>query len=395
MRASWCGSGEWGWRWGALEGCEGIVVAGFGGVGGVEHLDVAVVASRIESAVSDGIFDGAIVFVLMGAVGISAVGGEGSDIAKQSCEFFGDDIPQLELAYTGCIDECSAVGQIEPLRSGGGMFSFLVVLADFLDWLVESEFDRIEDGGFADAALSDDDADASAGQSLEVFDAPALGGADHPDGVTHLGIVTQEWLEGAWVDEIAFVDADACVDLVLFSSSEDTIDEIGFEIGLSGAGDDEQLIDIGSHDVPSIFAGPAEFGSSRFDSEDPSLFRPMGFDLDAVAGDNDVSLLGGEVFEDSSHSAAEDASIVGLCNGLEAVNSEDGSCERAVATSDLVSDGAVSCQIAFAADALRADGIDFIAGFVVFLGKVASSGLPLMSFSKLESMFVGFLGGHQ
>jgi hypothetical protein len=201
-------------------------------------------------------------------------------------------------------------------------------------------------------------------------------------------------LEGAWVDEIAFVDADACVDLVLFGSGEDAIDEMGLEIGLSGAGDNEQLIDIGDHDVPSILAGPAEFGSSGFDFEDPSLFRPMGFDFDSVAGDNDVSLVGGEVLEDASHGAAEDASIVGFCDGLEAVDSEDGSSESAVAA-DLISDGAVSCQIAFAADALRADGIDFIAGFVVFLGKVASPGLPLVSFSKLESMFVGFVGGHQ
>jgi hypothetical protein len=167
------------------------------------------------------------------------------------------------------------------------------------------------------------------------------------------------------------------------------------------------LVDICRHHVSAVFAGAAEFGSPRFDFEDPALISSVRFDFDSIAGDDDMPLLGRQILQDASDRAAKDAFVVGSNDGFEPVDSNNRSFEAALGGFEVdalervcgwivhsTSNGSSPGQFPFAADALGANGIDILLGFAVLAGQVAASRLTLMSFAKLDSMFIGFLGGH-
>jgi hypothetical protein len=56
-------------------------------------LTVAVIPAGVELAVCDGIFDGAIIFVGMGAVRKAAVINVGAQVAKETGDLFGNHVP--------------------------------------------------------------------------------------------------------------------------------------------------------------------------------------------------------------------------------------------------------------------------------------------------------------
>ena len=180
------------------------------------------------------------------------------------------------------------------------MFSLLVLRADGLNALVESWCDGVEDGGFSDTALTDDDTDPIFGKIFEPIDTPAAGSADEDDGVSQLGIGTDQGLKGDRIDQVAFVDADRGIEMVLFGGSENPIDQIGFDRRFCGAGDDEELIDIGDDHVPTFLARAAQFRAAVLDTNNPALVGSVGFDIDAIAGDHNMALLGGEILKNAS-----------------------------------------------------------------------------------------------
>jgi hypothetical protein len=56
----------------------------------------------------------------------------------------------------------------------------------------------------------------------------------------------------------------------------------------------------------------------------------MRFDFDAIASDDDVTLLGGNTFQDSADGTSQDSTVIGLCDRFQAVNANDGAFEGSV-----------------------------------------------------------------
>ncbi len=67
----------------------------------------------------------------------------------------------------------------------------------------------------------------------------------------------------------------------------------GFRVRLGGAGDDQQLVDVGDEDVLPAAGGAAEHGLARLDPLDDALVGLDGPKHDTIAGGHDVALVGG------------------------------------------------------------------------------------------------------
>ena len=68
----------------------------------------ALVAAGVEQVVGHGVFDGAVGFVRVRAVGKAAAADVRADVAIEAGDFFGDHVPQLELPDAGRIDDEAA-----------------------------------------------------------------------------------------------------------------------------------------------------------------------------------------------------------------------------------------------------------------------------------------------
>jgi len=78
--------------------------------------EVAVVATRLEDALSDGLMNGAAGLATMSAVPETALGGEFFDVAE--CVGHGAlGAPHAKLAHAGCIDDRSAIRQEDQFSS--------------------------------------------------------------------------------------------------------------------------------------------------------------------------------------------------------------------------------------------------------------------------------------
>src|SRR4051794_37954515 len=69
------------------------------------QVTIALVPPSVEAAIGDGVFDGAVRFVCVRAVGKAAETDVGTDVAIKSGDFFGDDVPQAKLADARRIDD--------------------------------------------------------------------------------------------------------------------------------------------------------------------------------------------------------------------------------------------------------------------------------------------------
>ena len=79
---------------------------------------VAFVTPHVEAPVGHGVFDGAVFFVAVGAIGEIAAAHVGADVSKVTGDFFGDYVPKLELANARRIDD--ATPRPDSIRNEGG-----------------------------------------------------------------------------------------------------------------------------------------------------------------------------------------------------------------------------------------------------------------------------------
>jgi hypothetical protein len=108
-----------------------------------------------------------------------------------------------------------------------------------------------------------------------------------------LSVTADQWLQYSGPDQIALVDNNGSWKVILFGGSKQSVDEIGLYGGFCGAGHYKQLIDVCSDYMASIATCSSQFGFSSFDANDPALIGTLGFDTNAIAGYDDVSLVGG------------------------------------------------------------------------------------------------------
>lgn len=129
-------------------------------------------------------------------------------------------------------------------------------------------------------------------------------------------------MEGDSVDQVALIDADCGIEVVLFGGSEDSIDQIGLDRWFRGAGNDQELVDIGNDYVPTFLARTAQLGAAVLDTNNPALVGSVGFYIDAIAGDYDMALLGSQIFQDAADCAPEFFAGIKQNDRFESVNSE-------------------------------------------------------------------------
>ncbi len=115
------------------------------------HLAITLIASNIEFSVGDCPFDGAIVFMRVGAVRKLAAVDEGANIAEVTDDFCGNHVPQLELPDSRRVDEMPATRQRNQNRRGCRVFAFLVFRTDVTDTELKPRFDRVENRRLANS----------------------------------------------------------------------------------------------------------------------------------------------------------------------------------------------------------------------------------------------------
>src|SRR5262245_52183308 len=119
---------------------------------------IAFVPPGVEAVVGDGVFDGAVGFMHVRAVGIAAQADIGTDVAVVTRDLFWHDVPELKLPDARRIDDKAADRERDQAGDRRRMLSFLILAADFADAQGQFGLNSVEQRRFADAALAGDDA---------------------------------------------------------------------------------------------------------------------------------------------------------------------------------------------------------------------------------------------
>ena len=123
-----------------------------------EQVAVAFVAARVEAAVGHGVFHGAAGFVRVRAVGKFAAAYIGPQIAHPAANLFRHHVPKLKLPNARRVDDITAGRQRNQFGGRGRVPTFLRFGADRGNAQVQFRLDRVQQRGFSDAALPNDDA---------------------------------------------------------------------------------------------------------------------------------------------------------------------------------------------------------------------------------------------
>ena len=153
--------------------------------------------------------------MVVGAIRVAAMGRKRPHIAKQSGKFRRYDIPELKLPYARCVDDRGSLIDPKPRCGRGGVFAFLIIETHGLDALCESGDQVVEDTRLADAALTDHGGAFALRPRSQKIHAPASLGADHQGLVAHLRVASDKRLESLRIDQVAFINAYCCLDLIL------------------------------------------------------------------------------------------------------------------------------------------------------------------------------------
>src|SRR6266851_4727036 len=123
-------------------------------------------------------------------------------------------------------------------------------------------------------------------------------------------------------DQIRFVQTNDRSNSALGGTDEIAVDQVRLEVRLNQRHDDNDLIDVGDNNVLPATGGAGQEAVPRLDSLDESLVVGRGPNPNAIAGRDDVALIGGERAEESTHRTAELAAVVGGHDVEEAVLAE-------------------------------------------------------------------------
>ena len=215
-----------------------------------EQMTITLVPPLVQPAVGHGVLDGAVVLVGVRAVGKLAEADVGPQIAVEAGHFFGDHVPKLELPHARRVDHVAAAIQRQQPGGGGRVPAFFVFVAD-----------RLHTGRWSEGsmALSSDDLPTPlcpattlarpADGAAEALDAEAGLRAEEQDFIAHLAVDARQRLAERRIDEVDLVDADDGPDAAFFGGHEHAVDQVRLQPRLGGAGDDQQLIDVGDEDL--------------------------------------------------------------------------------------------------------------------------------------------------
>jgi hypothetical protein len=221
------------------------------------------------------------------------------EVGEGVLDVFGGTELDRELAHARGVDDAEAVG-FDELGGGGGVAALAGVAADRADFGVRGGNEGGEEGGFANAGMTDDGAGDAFEGDPDLVDALAGGGGDGVDGDADLDVgveLCEVLLEfGLGFVEVGLVDDDHRPRAAAEDGGEVAVDEPRME----GRGDDADDYDDDVHvgddgtlavTVDRVLAG--EDGAALFDLANAMAFA-VRFDDDLVAGGEDGLLAFGD-----------------------------------------------------------------------------------------------------
>ena len=122
-------------------------------------------------------------------------------------------------------------------------------------------------------------------------------------------------MQAGGLDQIDLVDANQWADAPFFGGDQQTIDQMGLQPRLGGAGNDGQLIDVGDQDLLPPSHRAADAALPRLDPLNDPLTGVAVRDrakLHPVAGRHDVALIGSERLEQPPGGTLDDLAGFGL-----------------------------------------------------------------------------------
>ena len=153
-------------------------------------------------------------------------------------------------------------------------------------------------------------------------------------------------------------------------ADQKAVDQIRLQVGFGGAGDDQQLIDIGDDDLLAAAGRAAEHRAARLDALDDAFVSPGAAKQHEIAGGHDVPLIGAERFEQPPRGTHVQRAVGSFDGAGQAMNGQGAAAlqRRHVdvqqqSKSGLLSfghraqHGALAGQLPLAADALLANGV--------------------------------------
>src|SRR5262249_51721173 len=147
-------------------------------------------------------------------------------------------------------------------------------------------------------------------------------GAGQQEGNAELVVEADQRLIGGGLDAVGLVQANDRRDAALLGAGEVAVDQVRLEVRLDERDDDDHLIDVGDDDLLAPLGGARQQAVPRLDALDHALVAAHREDPDAVAGGDDVALVGRERFQQAAHRTAEPPAVVGLDDAL-LVNADD------------------------------------------------------------------------
>ena len=233
--------------------------------------EVVVVSLGADEAIVDGLFDGAVGFVAVGAVGEMAVVEDAAHFGEEVGKLAKREVDHAELFDAWGVDEeggpgggCTGQHEREHLGKGGGVPALHAPLADLAYAEVEPGGDGVEQCRLAHARMAAEEHRLAGDGLADLLDAVALEGADGHDGVAG-GLVdgfelVMYFPEGLFV-EVALVENDAGGDMVGLGGDEQAVDKAGGGAREAEGGHNAEAVEVGRDDMGLL----AEFGSLAHD----------------------------------------------------------------------------------------------------------------------------------
>src|SRR5204862_6163559 len=115
---------------------------------------VILIAAGVDLAAVAGVPDRAIVLVGVLAFAEPAERDEGADLDEMSLDLARIDVPELELAEAGGVDDVAAGVEADQLGGRGRVLPLEGPVGDLADAEIQARLDRIQERTLADAALA-------------------------------------------------------------------------------------------------------------------------------------------------------------------------------------------------------------------------------------------------
>jgi hypothetical protein len=277
----------------------------------------------MDLAPVDGVLHGALGLVDVRAIGELAAGDVGAELDEVALDLAGLDVPELELAEAGGVDDVAPGVEPDQLGGGGGVLPLGGPVGDLADPEVQPRLDGVEQRALADAALAGERGGSPRKELAEPVDPPAVGGGGGDRLVAELGVEPDDPLVGGDVDQVGLVQDDDRPDAPLLGRDQVAVDQRQLQAGLGEGRDEQDLVDVRDDHMLATPIPAGDHPAPGVNLLDLSLIGAGRPEPDPVTDGHDVPALDRQRLEDTSDPATHLTAILGLDDRDQPVHAED------------------------------------------------------------------------